>query len=364
MSKLNIGVIGTGPISRGHIKRLREDARVQLSALCDIDAKTLEAKGKENGIDALYLDHRSMLKKAELDAVFICTPTFAHYRPAMDALAAGKHVFCEKPLGLNAAESARMAAAARGARRILTVGMVMRCAPYFQMIKDYVDQGFFGHIRHLRFARRARRSIPNRPWFTDPARGGGVLRDLGIHSLDLLMWATGQWKPRRVSAGLHSFFGQRGDTYVDMRSGGASTTLPKYAGDDFTTGMVRFEGDATLAFEVAWAADAPEMNEYEILGEKGGMRVDLRDKENMFRFFTEQNGYLVDIHPRLDIKHSPAMAPVIRFVDAVLNGKPSPIPAEEAVVIMSVVDAVYASGRRGAEVPLRAAPADTRRKRR
>jgi len=353
--KIRVGFIGTGKISTSHLRVLAAHEGVEIGALCDLDRSSLESKGNEFGVEALYDSHHAMLAAEKLDAVFVCTPTIYHTQPVMDALAGGLHVFCEKPLGPDQRQSARMLQAAKKARRLLMVGMPMRFTPQHQFLRRCVEEGFFGKIHQMSFVRRKRRNVPARPWFTDLEKGGGVLRDLGIHSLDLLMWLSGQWNPERVSAILHCIYGNRGKNFIrpDGQNG-----IHLYSGDDQATGMVRFAEGGVCNFEVAWATDLEECHTYEIVGDKGGMVLNYKDTEQPLKLFGEHHGTLVDILPHVPRDGGVTVRPSFQFIEAIKNGQPSPCPAVEAVAVMALIDSIYASAKSGREVVVKHKPVE------
>lgn len=347
--KIRIGIIGMGKIGTVHATTFRNTPDAELAALCDMRADVLKAKGEEFGAQALFHDYQKMLAQPNLDAIIVCTPNFTHCSTTVDALKAGKHVLCEKPMALNAREGARMLAAARKARKTLQMGMVWRCNPEAKLAKDYIEKGHLGHIYHLRLALRRRRGIPGLGgWFTTKAlSGGGVLIDIGVHFLDLAMWLADAWKPERVSASLSSEFGYPIKDYVftNMWAG-----PPKYNGafdvDDYATGIIRFPKNLTLSFELSWAANCEEGNCVEILGRKGGLRL---ADGNGLTLFTEHNGHIADIRPKLPATEQfPDQARA--FIKAIRGKTKPPATAEQGVTIMKLLDAIQKSSALGKEV--------------
>jgi len=281
--------------------------------------------------------------------VYVCVGNWLHCDAALAGLRAGAHVFCEKPMALNAGQAKRMVAAAKKARRVLQMGMVRRLTPESQAVKDLVDQGALGRIYHMRCVIRRRRGIPGLGgWFTTKAKsGGGGLIDIGVHLLDQVMWLSNQWKPTHVSAQTYAQFGKdmKKYTYLGMWAG-----PPNYDGvfdvDDYATGLVRFGPDCTLSFEVSWAGNNEQGSFVELLGDKGGVRAGGGHPPTLY---TEMHGRLADVQLQCkDVKNFDVQAR--NFVDVVL-GKAKPMATgEQGLILMRLLDAVYESGRKGCEV--------------
>lgn len=350
MDKLRVGIIGMGNIGTVHAKTLAGTEGVEIAALCDADASRLAEKAAVFGVRRTFTDHREMLAE-KLDAVFVCSPNAQHGAQALAALQSGVHVFCEKPMALDAAEASRMVAAAKEARRILQIGMMWRQKPESRFIRGMVERGEMGEVYHARVVLRRRRGIPGLGgWFTTKSlSGGGALIDIGVHFLDLAMHLAGAWEPERVSAATYDKFGTRmGDyRYVSMWAG-----PPRLDGtfdvDDAAAGFVRFRNGPTLAFEIAWAGNNQEDTFVEILGSKGGVRA---FGEGPLTVYTETADGLADVVPVFG-KENAFELQAKHFVRAV-RGEGAPVATgEEGLAVMKLIDAIYESGRTGREVVL------------
>jgi predicted dehydrogenase len=290
-----------------------------------------------------------MLRSVQLDAVYVCTGNWLHCEQTVAALKAGAHVFCEKPMALNASQAKRMVKAAKDVKRMIQMGMVWRQKPESQMVKECIDKGELGRIYHIRVVLRRRRGIPGLGgWFTTKAMsGGGGMIDIGVHFLDLVMWLSDQWKPTRVSAQTYGEFGAKMKDYkfIGMWAG-----PPKYDGtfdvDDYATGLVRFGPKSTLSFEISWAGNTEQGNYVEILGDKGGIRA---FGSQPMTLFTEFNNRLADI--QLQYKEANGFEiQAANFIKSV-RGKDKPLATgEQGLVLMRLLDAVYKSGKLGREV--------------
>lgn len=202
-SGLRIGIVGCGHAARVHLNRLVALAGVRVVGCADPDlaaaralAERVPASETESG-PAAFADHRELLRRTAPHVVAIFTPHLAHYRPAMDALQAGCHVFIEKPLSTNVQEAVDIVGLARGRGLKVGVGHQYRLAPSLVEARRRLAQGTIGPLRLVTAALA-------QPWFAthvgsentwrgDPkVAGGGILADAGDHLIDALLWTTGR----------------------------------------------------------------------------------------------------------------------------------------------------------------------------
>jgi predicted dehydrogenase len=197
---VRVGIVGCGRAARIHAARLKSSSHVAVVGCADLDvnaAAELAAHCGGDGPVPSFGDHRALLAEAAPDAVAIFTPHRAHYRPAMDALQAGCHVFVEKPLSTNAQEAADIAALARARGRVVAVGHQYRLRPALLEARRLLAEGAIGVLRlvvaTLAAPWLAQHGEPEDAWRLDPKQaGGGVLADAGDHLLDALIWTTGR----------------------------------------------------------------------------------------------------------------------------------------------------------------------------
>jgi len=347
--KVKIGIVGAGAIGNLHLNALKTVPEAEVVALCDILGDKLVTVAGEFGIPQKFTDHRKMLKDADLDAVYVCTPNGKHCEITVNALKAGNCVFCEKPMAINATQGRKMVATAKSARKVLQLGMVLRQSPEAKMLKSFIDKGYLGDIYHIRLTRIRSRGIPGLGgWFTTKSEsGGGGLIDVGVHFIDLAMWLANQWKPKRVSAATYAKFGPRMRDYVYT---GMWAGPPKFDGvfdvDDYACGMVRFPKNVTMSLETSWAANVKPSETMEILGDKGGITSGSGAPATIF---TEQNGHLVDLTPKV-AESNMFEDQAAQFVNAVLGKEKPGATGKEGVAVMKVLDAVYKSAKLQKEV--------------
>jgi predicted dehydrogenase len=185
-SPVRVAIIGAGAVSDyHHVPGLRLDARARLVAACDTNLQLLEKRQADWGIDKVFTEPEALCADPEIDAVIIATPNHTHRPIALAAVRAGKHVMCEKPLGLNAQEVREMYHAARDAGVVHMTAFTYRFAPAMRYLKHLVSSGALGEPRHFRSQRFL--DWPETSWGWRQYRrlaGAGDLFDMTIHRLD------------------------------------------------------------------------------------------------------------------------------------------------------------------------------------
>jgi len=201
---LNVGVIGLG-IGKEHAKGVKATAGACLYAICDPDTARAADVAAELSVSQVFTDYRQMLADPAIDAVIIASPDQFHRQMATDALAAGKHILCEKPLALTREDCEAMISTADASSRKLMVGQVCRFTPSFQKAKELIDQGAIGQLTFVEseYAHDYTEIYAKNSWRSDPLRNGVV--GGGCHAVDLLRWIAGD--PEEVMAyGTHKTF--------------------------------------------------------------------------------------------------------------------------------------------------------------
>jgi predicted dehydrogenase len=340
MKNLRVGVIGLG-IGRGHVREFHRLPDVTVAALADPDAGRLESAGQEFAVNALYADGFEMIRQEGLDIVAVATPNAFHRDYTIAALRAGSHVLCEKPMALNARESAQMLAAARRAGKRIMINFSFRFSPQALALKKEVDAGALGEVYFGRTVWLRRRGVPGLGgWFSRKAlSGGGPLIDLGVHRLDLALWLMGYPKPVWVMASVYDHLAR------DI----ARRQKKAYDVEDLAVALIKFDNGATLELEASWAGNIKEreLMETRLLGTKGGLVH--RNLNEGYDFeaelFVERNGVQYDLtpHPPLPTVGG-AMA---HFVDSLRNSRPHIATGDEGHTVMRLLDAIYASAAKG-----------------
>lgn len=208
MKRVKVGVIGAGSWGKNHLRVFSELETAELVAVCDREEARVKNLSERYGI-TYYSHFRDLLKREEVEAVTICTPTTTHFKIALEAVELGKHVFVEKPMVSTSEEAQRLLSKAEEKGVNLMVGFIERFNPGVQKVKSLIKSNIFGNVV-LAFARRVGR------W---PERIGdvGVVKDTAIHDLDIMRFIFEQ-EPQSIYARMGSL-GHRFEDYAQIMLG-------------------------------------------------------------------------------------------------------------------------------------------------
>lgn len=189
---MRFGLIGTGVIGTLRARALQQLPDTTVAAVFDVDADRAAALAAETGADA-YTDLDALWRRDDLDAVVVASPPQFHEAQVLEALDAGLHVLCEKPLSNSVAACRRLVETARARGLTLTTGFNHRYFPAIQFVRETLDAGVIGRVDHVRaFAGHVGLSEFRAAWERDPdVLGGGALMDVGIHLIDLTHYLLG-----------------------------------------------------------------------------------------------------------------------------------------------------------------------------
>ena len=266
---LNVGFIGCGGIARHHATRLKALKNARIVAVSDVIEAAAQGFAKDFG-GTPYTDYRKLLKMDQLDAVWVCTPTFQHPAPVIAAARAGKHVFCEKPMALKLADAQRMAEAAEKAKVRFTIGFVRRFDTQWGTLKKVIQSNALGRPVIWRFAAGGR---PANPWYRDVHKGGGPLIDGAIHNYDFMLQIFGPVASVQASS-----------LQFDRTSVGADTASVIV---NFTSG-----DQHTLIWSWGVAAGAPVTYLNDVIGPKGALQFGMTAAEAPKGFDPQKQGAL------------------------------------------------------------------------
>lgn len=190
MTRPRIGFLGTGWIGRHRMAAMRATGEVAIAAIVD-PSEECAREALAIAPEAVILPSYEAMLEERLDGIVIATPSALHAEQAMAALAHGSAVFCQKPLGRNAAETAQVIEAAQAADRLLGVDFSYRHTAAAKALSELVATGVLGDVFAADLVFHNAYG-PDKPWFYDKAQsGGGCMIDLGIHLADLVLWLTG-----------------------------------------------------------------------------------------------------------------------------------------------------------------------------
>ena len=349
---VTIAVIGCGRIAKNaHFPALAGLKNVKVKYACDliIDKANAFKEQYPDLIEQTITDYKIALNDSEVQAVLVLTPNFAHYTVTMDALKAGKHVLCEKPVTVNYKLSVEMAEEAKKQGKILSIGVCNRYNKSVEMIKDWVEQGKFGNIYHVYCSFRGFRNIPGLggDFTTKSQSGGGVLIDWGVHFFDIILYVLGGAKLSSVTCDAYCELAKDMKSYK-FKSMWAKDTSNIENGtndvDDFISGYVRTD-KASISFNGAWAQniDKPEMF-IDFLGDKGGARLNYGGN---FEFL---DGSTLETEiPEFEIPNMWAVQDEA-FIKSVEEGVEGKNDIKNVLETMKLLDALYASSDKKQEI--------------
>jgi len=345
-NNVRIGIIGTGGIARNrHIPSFKAQPDVDIVAAADVVADSLNEVGAKFAIPNLYSDYRDMIAKESLDGVVICTPNKYHAPAAIDALNAGVHVLCEKPMALDPAEGRAMLAAAKANQKVLTVGFHYRHRPQVQAAKQVITNGELGHIYMVRVNALRRRGIPSWGSFVHKhIQGGGAMIDFGVHTLDSALYLLGNPKPIEVMGSISQHLG----TKPNVNPWG-QWNYQEFTVEDQVAAFVRFDTGAMLMLECSWALNVPETKEtISLSGTEAGLDVfPLKVNKAQYGMLTH---WEPDWMPNDGVE--PGLAQAADFVQAIKTGTSPNVTAEQALQVTELVDAIYRSAELGHAIKL------------
>ncbi|MBI3829416.1 MAG: Gfo/Idh/MocA family oxidoreductase [Planctomycetes bacterium] len=342
-SVVRCAVIGLG-MGSGHAKGYLECPDAKLVAVCDLDPKRLDKFKEHVGADGCYNDHKKMLRELEPDLVSVALPNFLHAPVSIDALRAGAHVLCEKPMALNVKAAQQMIKEAEKARRKLGINLSYRFTGPARALKDLSDEGFLGKPYHASTRWTRRDGFPGfGSWFGQKKlSGGGPLIDLGVHRIDLAMWLMGSPEPETVSGSAHYQIG------VPR----AKATGKTFDVEDLAAGFIRFKNGASLVFEISWGNHQAQREKMgtEVIGTKGALvhRNEGEGYDFVGEYFRDLKGHKFNgrVHSAIGSIAS-AYTEMVRAVKH--NTKPL-ADGHDGLRIQRVLDGIYKSAKLGREV--------------
>lgn len=356
--KLRIGIIGCGGIANGkHMPSLKKIPEVEMVAFCDLKLERAQKAAEEYGTPGakVYEDYKELLADASIDVVHVCTPNRSHSFITVDALEAGKHVMCEKPMAKTYAEAQKMLEAAQRTGKKLTIGYQNRQRNDSRYLKRVCEAGELGEIYYAKAHAIRRRAVPTWGVFLDEyEQGGGPLIDIGTHALDLTLWMMDNYKPKMVVGSVYKKLGDQRET----ANAWGDWDPEKYTVEDSAFGYIVMENGATIVLESSWALNTLDVGEAQtvLCGTKGG--ADMMDGLRIN--FVKNNCQVVE-KPDLETggvdfydgeEQSPADVEARLWIDAILNDTPVVTKPEQALVVTQILEAIYTSAKEGRPVML------------
>lgn len=362
--RLRIGLIGTGFMGKAHVFGFTMAPRIfdlpfdlDLRTVADVTPDVAADAARRLGFARATADWREIMADPEIDLVSITAPNALHKDMSLAAIAAGKHVYCEKPLAPLARDAREMAEAAE-ARGVRTqVGFNYLCNPMLTLAREMIAAGELGEIRGYRGIHcedyMADAATPY-SFRHDPA-GGGALADIGSHALATAEYLCGPIA--RVMGDCVTMIGER----PDGRGGRRRVEV-----DDIGRALVRFENGATGSIEGNWIATGRKMqHDFEVYGTKGALAFS-QEHFNVLNFYatTDANGRQGFRRIEAGPDHAPyglfcvaaghqlgfndlKTIEVAGFVQAIAGAAPEPFNFRAGLRIQTLVETIQTSSREG-----------------
>lgn len=343
MKEVRAGVVGLG-WGQLQVEAYTRTDHARLVAVCDLDAARAQALAKNFGISQMYTDYHDLIRDPNVDLVSIAVPPDLHRAIAIEAIEAGKHVLCEKPLALNERESREMLDCAQARKIVHAVDFEMRYLPALAYAKELIEEDYIGELLRVDVTMGMERPWgEHASWAADDVRGGGVLMEVGSHFIDALMWMFGEVK---------EILAERKTNFPNVRVPAPDSDKGKYisyqaTGDDAFWCALKFAkaGDASLNFFTGVRHDPGwTINAYGKLGVlviKSGYLSGAR--------IGDKDMAVLGIPKRLELKDEPrdpmmwAMSKLFERVAAKIRGEKDALvfpTFSDGVAVAKVIDAV------------------------
>ena len=352
--KVRIGIIGCGGIANGkHMPALKKIEEAEMVAFCDIIEERAVKAAKEFGVEGakVYTDYRELLEDESIESVHVCTPNRSHSFITVDALEAGKHVMCEKPMAKTYAEAKKMYETAQRTGKKLTIGYQQRWRADSLYLKEACDNGDLGDIYYGRAIALRRRAVPTWGVFLNEyEQGGGPLIDIGTHALDLTLWTMNNYKPKYcLGTAYHKL---NNDTEQGNMWG--NWDPEKFTVEDSAFGFVLMENGATVFLESAWALNTLDVREAvtTVCGTKAG-----GDMQDGVRINGIRGGRQYVLRPNFEAggvafndgakSESAADREERLWIEAVRNDTEVLTKPEQAFCVTRILEGIYTSAKTG-----------------
>lgn len=320
MTRVGWGLIGAGDIVRRRVAAALRDAPASaLIAVCRARGDLAETFARAVGAPRWYGEWRALVADAELDAVYVATPVHVHAEQTIAAAEAGKHVLCEKPMAMSAAECDRMLAACRANGVTIGVAYYRRFYPVVRRVKAIIASGEIGvpvvaQVNAFEYFD----PLPAHPraWLLQPAMaGGGPMMDFGCHRIEVLV----------------NLFGSR----VRQAASVTASVVFDRAVEDTAAVLLQFEPGPCAAVTVTHAA-RERQDTLHVFGTRGSIHV---DDLNAGTIRVQADGSRIEDHPPAENVHLPL---VEDFVNAVLTDREPAVTGDTGRTVAAIEDIIYA----------------------
>lgn len=316
---VSVGLVGLGRLGRQHAENLAyRIPNCRLTAVCSIQAEEVEEAQAQLGVPYGYTDYEDMLRNKELDAIFIASPSSYHCDQIEKALAAGFHVFSEKPLGLYMEEALRVQEAVRShPNQVFMLGFMRRYDRSYVYAKRKIEAGAIGEPVLIRcYGLDPAQAMPGFLQFAKSNYSGGLFLDMAIHDLDLARWYLGV-EAERVWAigGSHRY-----------------TELAQLQDAETGAALVQFAGNKMGVFVAGRNCAHGYHIETEIIGTLGTLRIGTVPEKNQVAIMDDRGVVRECAQGFLERFEQAYLDEAIEFVEAILEGRQPGVRVEDGVL--------------------------------
>lgn len=356
MELVRLGVIGCGGIAFSkHMPSYKKMNNVEMVAFCDIVPERAEKAKAQFGTknSQTYVDYKELLKDNSIDAVLVLTHNSEHCHITVEALDAGKHVLCEKPMAMNYEEAKQMIEARDRNKKILTIGYQGRFRKDSLYLKELAEQDTFGDIYYAEATAIRRRAVPTWGVFIDEEKqGGGPLIDIGTHALDLTLFIMNNYEPAYCVG--KTFHMLNKDTNTGNIWGDWDTE--RFTAEDSAFGFIVMKNGAVINLRSSWALNYADPREAVTLicGKKAGadmpsagqIRVNGICNGKQYIMTPDLSSGAVDFYEGAG-GGQPQELEAACFINTILGKNELYVTAEQAACVTRILEGIYESNKSG-----------------
>ena len=307
MEKIKVGIVGLGRLGKVHAKNLAENVQgCQLVAACSVVQEELAYAVTELGVEETYKKYEEMVKSPSIDAVFIVSPSGFHCEQIRLAMENGKHVFSEKPIGLDLAEIKETTQVIEShPQQVFMFGFMRRYDDSYQYAKQLVDSGALGELTLMRcYSIDPSSGMESFVKFAGASDSGGIFMDMSIHDIDLVRWFMKKEVDRVWAIGKNAAYPEL-DEVGELETGAAMMQLENQAMAILVAGRnchhgYHVETELIGTKGMLRVAAAPEKNLVTVMNEQGVVRACSQDFPERFReaFINEAKEFIACIREK------------------------------------------------------------------
>ena len=349
MEKVRVAIVGSEFAAGLHVRALKRCPYAEVVAACSIDAPSLKRFVKANNIPNKYDDYNKMFARDDVDLVSLCVPNFLHKQVGIAALAAGKHIICEKPLATTIADAKALIRAAQKYGRKLMYAEDWLNAPAILRAKEIIDQGGIGDVLYIK-AKETHNGSHSIYAQRKEYCGGGAMIHLGIHPMAFIRWLAGSEIVE--VAGMCTGGGQKNFFHK------------KYGGEDWSAALVTLKNGIRGFVEGNYITHGGMDDVIEIYGTKGVMKIDMTFGSPMRVYSQPGFEYAIEkaetskgwTRPAVDEEANLGyVSEIAHFIDCVrFDREPGfGMRAEDGAAVLQATLAVYESAAKGKTIKLK-----------